>query len=183
MPAFAPSRLLLTAILITFVPAAGAAGPSEAVKPAPVLQTVAGGYLKVGFDVLAGYPFETPPPFDPAADPKAASPAVDGQLPGYIRQLDGQKVLVTGFMLPIKMEGGLVKEFLLLKNQMMCCYGVPPQMNEWVLVRMTGDDVKPVMDTPVSFYGRLKVGAMFESGYMTGLYLLEGEKLAAEPAP
>ena len=183
MPAFAPSWLGLIILLLAGVLTADAAGPGVAVKSAPTVQTGEGGYLKVGFDVLAGYQFTTPPPFDAAADPKAAPPAVDGQIPGSIRQLDGRKVLVTGFMLPIKMEAGLVKEFLLLKNQMMCCYGVAPQLNEWILVRMTGEDVKPVMDIPVSFYGRLKVGAMYESGYMTGLYLLEGEKLAAEPAP
>jgi len=29
----------------------------------------------------------------------------------------------------------------------------------------------------VAFYGQLKVGAMFESGYMTGLYELEADKM------
>jgi hypothetical protein len=33
------------------------------------------------------------------------------------------------------------------------------------------------MDVPISFYGELKVGAMFENGYMTGLYELEGERM------
>ena len=37
--------------------------------------------------------------------------------------------------------------------------------------------VQPMMDVPVSFYGSLKVGAMFENGYMTGLYELEGERM------
>jgi hypothetical protein len=33
------------------------------------------------------------------------------------------------------------------------------------------------MDTPVTFLGRLKVGAIVENGYVTGLYELE----AAQP--
>jgi hypothetical protein len=33
------------------------------------------------------------------------------------------------------------------------------------------------MDVPISFYGELKVGSMYENGYMTGVYLLEGEKM------
>jgi hypothetical protein len=37
--------------------------------------------------------------------------------------------------------------------------------------------VPPLMDVPVAFFGLLKVGAMFESGYMTGLYELDGEKM------
>jgi len=40
-------------------------------------------------------------------------------------------VAVTGFMLPTKMDKGLVTEFLLVKESMMCCYGVMPKINEW----------------------------------------------------
>jgi len=40
-----------------------------------------------------------------------------------------------------------------------------------------------LMDVPLSFYGQLKIGAMFENGYMTGLYELEGEKYSmSQPA-
>jgi hypothetical protein len=51
-------------------------------------------------------------------------------------------------------------------------------MNEWVVVKMK-KGVQPLMDLPVSFYGELKVGAMFENGYMTGLYELEAERMGA----
>ena len=74
------------------------------------------------------------------------------------------------------MEKGLVTEFLLMRNTMACCYGSVPNMNEWVIVKMK-KGVAPLMDVPVQFYGQLKVGAMFENGYMTGLYELEGEKM------
>jgi len=57
-----------------------------------------------------------------------------------------------------------------------CCFGAVPNMNEWVIVKMK-KGVAPMMDVPVAFYGELKVGAMFENGYMTGLYELEGEKM------
>jgi hypothetical protein len=32
---------------------------------------------------------------------------------------------------------------------------------------------------PISFYGVLQVGAMFENGYMTGIYRLDAEKMGA----
>jgi hypothetical protein len=41
--------------------------------------------------------------------------------------------------------------------------------------------VKATMDVPISFYGELKVGAMYENGYMTGVYLLNGERMSATP--
>jgi hypothetical protein len=31
---------------------------------------------------------------------------------------------------------------------------------------------------PISFEGKLKVGELYDNGYLTGIYLLEGEKQA-----
>jgi hypothetical protein len=132
------------------------------------------GYEKVGFDRLASYTF-TPPESDPAK-PDVPPPSGANQIPDKIKALDQQKVAVTGFMLPVKMEGGLVKEFLLVKDPMMCCYGVMPKLNEWIVVKMVGSGVKPLMDFPITFEGKLRVGEMYENGYLTGLYLLEGDR-------
>lgn len=146
----------------------------RAEAPAPEMDN---GYLRLGFDRLAGYKF-TAPAFDPAADVKATPPGGEEQIPAEVKAWNGKKAVVTGFMLPVKMQDGLVTEFLLVKDPMMCCYGVVPNMNEWVVVKMT-KGVKPLMDVPISFYGELKVGALFENGYMTGIYLLNGEKMGA----
>ena len=133
------------------------------------------GYLKLGFEQLASYNF-VPPAFDPAAQPSAKPPTGEEQIPAAVKGWNGKKAVVTGFMVPVKMEKGLVTEFLLMRNTMACCYGSVPNMNEWVIVKMK-KGVAPMMDVPVQFYGELKVGAMFENGYMTGLYELEGERM------
>jgi len=125
--------------------------------------------LVAGFDKLAS--FEFTPPEDPA---KAA--AAEAQIPERIREFNDKKVKVTGFMLPVKMSGGLVTEFLLVKDPMMCCYGVMPKVNEWVVVRMTGKGVPPLMDVPITFEGTLQVGQLYEGGYLTGVYLLKGDR-------
>jgi hypothetical protein len=137
----------------------------------------AGGYEAVGFDRLASYTF-TAPDYDPTVA-NASPPSGADQIPAAIKALDRKKVAVTGFMLPTKMDKGLVVEFLLVKDAMMCCYGVMPKVNEWVVVKMTGAGVKPLMDTPITFDGTLRVGEMYENGYLTGVYLLEGERMAA----
>jgi len=133
------------------------------------------GYLVLGFDQLASYTF-TPPPFNPDADPKTPPAGGEEQIPAKVKAWDGKKAMVTGFMLPVKLDNGLVTEFLLVKDAMMCCYGAVPNMNEWVVVKMA-KGVRPLMDVPISFYGQLKVGAMFENGYMTGIYALDGERM------
>lgn len=148
------------------------ASPAFADAPAPQVE---GDYLVLGFDQLAGFTF-TAPPFNPDADPASPPPNGEEQIPDKVKAWSGKKAIVTGFMLPVKLDNGLVTEFLLVKDAMMCCYGAVPNMNEWIVVKMP-KGVRPLMDVPISFYGQLKVGAMFENGYMTGIYSLAGEKM------
>jgi len=155
---------------------AKAAGPTAAAAEKIAAPTMDNGYLKLGFEQLASYTF-TPPAFDPSADPKATPPTGEEQIPTEVKAWNGKKAVVTGFMVPVKMEKGLVTELLLMRNTMACCYGSVPNMNEWVVIKMK-QGIQPLMDVPVAIYGSLKVGAMFENGYMTGLYELDGEKLA-----
>jgi hypothetical protein len=152
-------------------------GQTTGAKPEapPSTPQVENGYLKLGFEQLASYTFN-PPPFDPAADPKAVPPTGEEQIPPAVKAWNGKKAVITGYMVPVKMEKGLVTELLLMRNTMACCFGTVPNLNEWVVVRMK-KGVAPLMDVPVAFFGQLKVGAMFENGYMTGLYELDGEKM------
>jgi hypothetical protein len=151
----------------------GAAPAAAQVKiPAPDLDN---GYLKLGFDRLAGFKFVAPE-FDPTANPKAQPPTGNEQIPDMVKSWDGKKALVTGFMQPTKLEKGKCTEFMLMASQMACCYGGIPNINDWVIVRMP-QGVPVVMDVPISFYGTLKVGAAFENGYLTGIYEMVGEKM------
>lgn len=153
---------------------ATAAPAADAPLKAPELD--AQGYLKLGFEQLASYTFD-PPAFDPATSaPNAKPPTGEEQIPAMVKSWNGKKAMIVGYMVPVKMDKGLVTEFLLMRNTMSCCFGGVPNMNEWVVVKMK-KGVQPMMDLPVSFYGQLKVGATFENGYMTGLYELEGERM------
>jgi hypothetical protein len=134
------------------------------------------GYLKAGFDVLAAYTF-IPAELDPSAPAGTPPPSGAKQIPPAVKALDGQKVVVSGYMLPTKVEKGLVKEFLLVSSPMLCCYGQTPQVNEFVVVNMGANGVKAVMDTPVQFLGKLVVKEMYEDGFLTNIYSLEGEKM------
>lgn len=144
-----------------------AAAPAEEIKPAAKANEA--GVYQVTFDHLSAYEFIAPP------DETKAKEA-EKQIPAPVKALDTKKVAVTGFMLPVKMNEGLVTEFLLVKDPMACCYGVMPKVNEWVVVRMAGKGVPPLMDVPITFEGTLKVGQIYEGGYLTGLYLLQGER-------
>jgi hypothetical protein len=147
---------------------------------APAAAKKIGEYHVVGFDKLAGYNFEVSDELlAPSTNSAALSQRVDSQIPGTVKAFDEKPVALNGFMLPLKVEGGLVTELLIMRDQSMCCYGVQPKINEWVSVKMTRAGVKPVMDQPVTLFGKLRVGEMRENGYLVGIYAMDGEKMEA----
>lgn len=161
-------RLLFLAFAA--LPLAVSGEPAQLQIAAPEVDN---GYLKLGFDRLSSFKFIAPE-YDPLANPKAVPPTGEEQIPPAVKSWSGKKAIVTGFMLPTKLENGKAVEFLLMANQMACCYGVVPNMNDWVIVRIP-KGVPITQDVPIAFRGMFKVNATFESGYMTGIYQLEAE--------
>lgn len=103
---------------------------------------------------------------------------IPDQIPESVKKLNGRKVSIRGFMLPVTQKDGRVTEFLLLKDQSMCCYGTMPQMNEWVHVIMTpGQSAPMVWDIPITVFGKFEVGEVFENGVLMTIYRLRFEKL------
>lgn len=152
------------------------------VAVAPAAQVIRSGdqdYLAVGFDWLASYTFEVSDDLlEAKGDAKELAEKTNRQIPEAIRKLNEQTVAVKGYMLPLKVEQGAVTEFLLMRDQSMCCFGTVPKINEWVSVKTIGKGVKPIMDEPVTIFGKLHVGEMRENGYLVGIYRMDGEKLA-----
>ncbi len=150
------------------------ASASVALADAPP-PAVDNGYLKLGFDRLSGFKFVAPN-YDPITDANKAPPTGEDQIPEKVKEFSGKKAVITGFMLPTKLDNGKATEFLIMANQMACCFGTVPNMNDWVVVHMP-QGVEVVQDIPISFYGKLKVGAMYENGYMTGIYEMQADKM------
>ncbi len=143
----------------------------------PAVEKTDGGFLTVGFDRLSAFKYEVPD--DPGVTNTVALKDPDQQIPAEVKAFSGRRVALKGFMLPLKVEGGLVTELLIMRDQSMCCYGAVPKINEWVSVKMTSKGVKPVMDQAVTLQGTLKVGAIRENGYLVGIYQMDGEKVNA----
>ena len=161
----------LLCILLCF---SAASFGADVAAPAITPPEVDNGCLKLGFDRLSSFRF-TIPDFDPAAAPADAQPpSGEEQIPAIVKSWNGKKAMVTGFMLPTKIDNGKTTEFLLMANQMACCFGTVPNMNDWVVVRVP-KGTAVVQDVPISFRGTFKVGAMFENKYMTGIYELQSD--------
>ena len=50
-------------------------------------------------------------------------------------------------------------------------------MNDFVIVRLPEGKGKLMVDTPIFVYGTLKVGAVVENGFLSGVYQLDGESM------
>jgi hypothetical protein len=136
------------------------------------------GYMYVGFDLLSGFDFELTP--DIAAATKNAalvSEKIRDQIPDTVRKLNLSKVRLRGFLVPVLMDEGRATEFLLMRDQTLCCYGTVPTVNQWVHVRVQAPTrgVEPSMDIPITVTGTLRVGDQWEKGYFTGIYLLHAD--------
>jgi hypothetical protein len=129
-------------------------------------------YTSVSFDVLAGYFYMIPDLDKPEATPK-------DQIPKPIKDYDGKKVAVRGFMVPVSQERGGVKTFLLVRDQSLCCFGRMPRMNEWVSVQMK--DNKPtrfISDQVITVFGTIHVGELVEKGVVLSVYRMDAEEVA-----
>lgn len=153
------------------VPAVGETAPPSG--PPEVVN----GHLVLGFDRLAGFVFNEP--WGTLSNPLAPAKMVqmaNAQIPAEVRQWSGRKAVVTGYMLPLKMEKGLVSEFLLQRYPMSCCYSTAPVMNEWVLVKLK----KPapmIMDEPVAVSGLFRVDPVFNGSSLQAIFGLAGDKV------
>lgn len=165
------------------------APPAAATEPPPnlveLVQPIVGtgeelppeaidGYEGVTFDKLASFPYEVP--LDPVTN-KVELAKLNAQIPERIKSLDKKPVAIRGFMLPLKVENGLVTELLIMRDQSMCCFGTVPKINEWINIRMAGEGVQPIMDQAITLMGQLKVGEVLENDYLVGIYEMEGDRM------
>ena len=92
------------------------------------------------------------------------------RVPKRLREKSGNRVAVEGFMIPtIVDENNEVKEFLLLPDQMSCCFGQTPEANGWVVVNAS-QGVEVMMDRIIRVTGQLTVEERWDEEFFVGLY-------------
>ena len=134
-----------------------------------------GDYLRVPFSFLGNYWLDEPDWRRLTDSQYIASLSYDAEIPDEVKQIDRKKVAITGFMLPIDVDKGKVKRFLLLKSTMSCCFGVAPRINEVIYVESSKKQkIQTVMDMPITVFGKLSIGQQFREDLMLmGVYQLE----------
>ncbi len=155
------------------LPPENAGGDEPAAPPPPIV--TADGWKELTFDYLASWEYQLPE--DMTQPVPGEAEGASERIPEDIRELDRQDVAIKGFMLPLKVEEGKVTEFLIMRDQSMCCYGTVPRINEWISVRMEKQGVRAIMDEAVTMFGKLRVGEFREDGYLVGIYEMDGDRM------
>jgi hypothetical protein len=145
----------------------------------PAFVTVDGDkYRSLSFQQLAAFSFNvTDEMSSQDANVLVATVRVLKQIPTSVKAMNKSAVALTGFMLPVKWSEGLVTDFMLLPNQMGCCYGRMPRLNEIIIVNTSGKGVKLLKDIPVCVLGRFHVGAIRNNNYLVGIYQMDCERV------
>ncbi len=132
------------------------------------------GYAPVSFMSLSKFPYEVEwekhgKSFDLASFAQ--------RVPVKVRQMDGQAAAVEGFMIPtVVNEDNKVTEFLLLPDQMSCCFGKAPEANGWVVVTAP-KGVEIMMDQIIRVTGTMAVEEKWDEEFFVGLYHMACDKI------
>lgn len=94
-------------------------------------------------------------------------------MPEEIRALDGQRVVMIGFLMTV-FEYDDIHEFHLVASHWSCCYGVPPGLEGAVATKLkAGAEGLPNTLKPLRVIGTLRVREIKDSEIVYAIYSLE----------
>jgi hypothetical protein len=121
-------------------------------------------FQRVSFETLAGFEYKD---------------KFDQTVPEKIRALNGKDISVRGFMFPLESDGERLTTFMLVKDQVGCCFGGTPKVNHWIYVQMAEDKKADYVDSvPVTVYGKMSIGETTIEE-MKGLYCMKADRVWA----
>ncbi len=126
---------------------------------------------------LGGASDGAPPPPPVPEGRWMSTPSKSGGVPAaVVESLNGKRVHIGGYVVPLTFEATRVKDFLLVPFVGACIHVPPPPANQIIYVKVEqGFDVKETFD-PVWVTGTLKVTTTFTGLAETG-YSLDAEKV------
>lgn len=93
--------------------------------------------------------------------------------PEEVRALANREVRLTGYLLPLKTQGGRTTEFMLMRNQNTCCFGTAAVPTEYVVVSAPPPGLPAIMDVPTTIRGTFRLAPAGPSEAPIQLFRLE----------
>ena len=129
-------------------------------------------YERLNWATLASFEYELPDPLSLKSG--KAEPRAD-VFPEKVKALHGRHVVAEGFIIPLDVTPTGASMFVLNPDVDVCMFGIPPRLNDWVLVTMPPGQRVMVSHLPTTVKGRLLVGEEIRNGRVTSLYRIEAE--------
>lgn len=93
-------------------------------------------------------------------------------VPKSVRALDGKKVAMAGFMLPID-EVENIRHFYLVKSLWSCCFGIPPDVNGLVKINVKAKKGCAYQYDPILIVGTFRLKKVMDEDYCVCIYVLD----------
>ena len=176
---FRPAVVQLLGVLLGWVGGAAVGWAQTEVAPHEPRRVEVRGesVYALGFDLLASFPYTIVDAGTGASDEEIEQAMAHDQVPDWLRIYDGQRVLLTGYMMPLTVDKGRTKKFVMMKDVTTCCYGATPSMNDYLIVTMPGDGAEIIADVPVELLGTFRIEHRYDGGYVVSLFVMDGEVL------
>ena len=135
-------------------------------------------YEVVSFDRLF---FKYQPPIDVEHPDGTVTKGLGKQMPipPEIQALNGKKIAIKGFVVPLETNGENVKSFLLADELVTCLFCAMLGYDQWMVgtvVDSKGFNIKDEQfDDPITIYGTLEVGEEYQDKQLTSLYRIKAD--------
>lgn len=94
-------------------------------------------------------------------------------MPQWLKNLDGQRIRIRGFMYPAFQETGLTR-FLLARDNQICCFGRNPKIYDLFGVEMReGETTNYIQNRPFDVVGVFHIDPQIEDGELYQLYRID----------
>jgi hypothetical protein len=134
-------------------------------------------YVSVDWNTLSQADWYMPLPNEPVNQERMEQ----NKLPEDVKALNGKKVAIGGFMMPVKVDDeNTVTQFALNGNYDACFYGAPTQIDDWVVVQMKDGKKAPFTHKPITIYGTLEVGEEYQDGELVSVFRMQADAVATD---
>jgi hypothetical protein len=94
-----------------------------------------------------------------------------------VRQLDGERIRIRGYILPTAQASG-IKSFVLVRDNQECCFGPGAALYDCILVTMEGDKSAKFSVRPVAVEGQFKIEEFYgPDDKPLAIYRMDGESV------
>ena len=140
-------------------------------------------YEYLPFDLLSSFRYPMPQLDEEETGTVSTKIPTKNLIPDNIRALNGKKVAIQGFVLPLDADKDGNQNLLLVDQIVTCMFCQGVRINEWVYVIVTGKPVKikdEQYEDPFTVYGQLEVGEHYQDGQLLSIYQLKADGIQVE---